>query len=465
MLNLNNIEQVYFIGIGGIGMSALARYFNQTGMEVAGYDRIETRLTRYLESQGMSIHYSDDVSLIPPFISGAQADKLLVVMTPAIPEDHKELIYFRDQGSQIFKRSEILGFISKMITTIAIGGTHGKTTISTLVAHIFNLSEVGCMAFMGGISRNYSTNLILNDRPAYMVVEADEFDRSFLRLSPSHAVVTSMDSDHLDIYGDQSSMIDSYHEFIQKIIPGGTLLIKEGLQVPAQLNENVELFRYHIEKPSDFYGQDIHIKDGQYHFRLVTPEGEIDGLHMRMPGRINVENAVAAASIAYLAGVDTGIIVEGINTYEGVERRFDVRIKSDLLTYIDDYAHHPKELDAFISSVKELFPGKKITGIFQPHLYSRTRDYAKEFAASLDRLDELFLLDIYPAREKPIEGVSSEMISEKMTLDRVEMCSRSNLLDRIRGRQFEVLLTLGAGDIDTMVEPIKKALIDEYGIE
>ncbi len=456
MTELDNIRQVYFLGIGGIGMSALARYFKATEKQVAGYDRVASSLTWELETEGITIHYADSVDLIPQ--SFKVPEVTLVVMTPAIPADHSELAYFRSQGYTISKRSEILGLITRNRRTIAVAGTHGKTTVSSMIAYLMTRAGPGCSAFLGGIARNFNSNLVLDRDSEWIVAEADEFDRSFLQLSPWAAVVTAMDPDHLDIYGNVGDMKAAYNQFISKVSTEGILLYKHGLPLkPSVLPGRV--YTYSLRDEGDFHAQNVLLRNRQYHFDLIGPGSGIRDLSLLHPGMVNVENAVAACSLAVLSGLDPEGIRTAMAGFTGIQRRFEYHINSEKLVFIDDYAHHPREIEATLLSLRELYPDKKLTGIFQPHLYSRTRDLADSFAESLDLLDDLILLDIYPARELPVPGVSSELIYNKVKHARKTMCSKEGLLHELRKRKPEVLITMGAGDIDRLVEPIKDQLL------
>ncbi|MBI4945589.1 MAG: UDP-N-acetylmuramate--L-alanine ligase [Bacteroidetes bacterium] len=466
-MTFDNIKYVYFLGIGGIGMSALARYFNAMGKSVSGYDKTRTLLTDELVAEGIEVHFEDNVELIKSEVR-SQKSEVLVVLTPAIPKDHSELKFFQKNDYTVKKRSEVLGMITEQSFTIAVAGTHGKTTTSSLIAHILRSSEVDCTAFLGGITQNYGTNLLLSEKlkkkkskiKPIVVVEADEYDRSFLTLHPDIAVITSVDADHLDIYGDQKHMEESYRQFAGQVKEGGVLIIKKGVDKILVLGKNgKKLLTYSLHQSSDFYARKIAIKKGQYIFDVVTPEQAIRGMLLGVPGKHNVENAVAAVAVAQQMNVFSGNIKNALTTFKGVKRRFEYHIKTDKLVYIDDYAHHPEELRACISAVKEMYPSKKVTGIFQPHLFTRTRDFADEFARSLELLDELILLDIYPAREKSIEGVTSEMLLEKVMTKNKKLVHKKELIREIKNREMEVLVTLGAGDIDTMVEPIKNELM------
>jgi UDP-N-acetylmuramate--alanine ligase len=449
--DLNNIKQVYFLGIGGIGMSALARYFMATGKLVAGYDRTPTDLTLQLENEGISVHYEDSAELIPPaFRSSART---LVVFTPAVPEDHMELAYFKTHAFEICKRSEILGHITRNKKTLAVAGTHGKTTVSTMIAYLMTKAGTGCSAFLGGISRNFGSNLVLDSQSDWVVAEADEFDRSFLRLFPWAAVITAMDPDHLDIFGNALEMNEAFNLFAGQINPSGILLMKYGLPLrPSSMPGNV--YTYSLGDEGDFHAENIHLLDRQYHFDLKGPGTEIKDISLMHSGLVNVENAVAACALSALLGLAPEKIRHAMQNFSGIQRRFEYHILTGKMVYIDDYAHHPKEIEATLLSLRDLYPGKKLTGVFQPHLFTRTRDFAEGFAHSLGLLDELILLDIYPAREMPIAGVNAEMILNKVKLKDKIICSKEQLLGELKKRSPEVLITLGAGDIDKLVEPI-----------
>ncbi len=458
-MKFSDITRVYFVGIGGIGMSALARYFHKNGKRVAGYDRSETQLTKELVREGMDIHYADDLNSVPfPMKDISQKDHTLVVYTPAVSSDHKVFSFFNANGYVIMKRAQVLGLIAAEKKCIAISGTHGKTTTSTLTAHIFWQSDESCNAFLGGISKNNNTNLLLSDSK-YLVVEADEYDRSFLHLYPSQAVVTYVDADHLDIYGSIEAIVDSFNQFVANMKDGAQLVIKKGVELKIDRNR-LNVYTYSLrDDQADFYARDITIRDGLYHFDIMTPTGIVEKIKLGVPGIMNVENTIAAFSMAYLAGINLDDIKKAIASFLGVRRRFDYQVRSSNIIYIDDYAHHPKEIAACLRSLKELYGDKKITGIFQPHLFSRTKDFAKEFAESLSMLDSLILLDIYPARELPLEGVTSKLIFDSVTIKDKIMCSLQDLLNILETKsEIEVLVTMGAGNIDSMVDPIKKLL-------
>lgn len=462
MNDLNNISNVYFLGIGGIGMSALARYFHAQGKKVAGYDRTSTPLTQLLEKEGMQIHYQDEVSAIPrDFLN---KEKTLIIYTPAVPSDHKEYIFLREQGFIIKKRAEVLGLISVSKDVIAIAGTHGKTTTSTMTAHLLKQSHLDCSAFLGGISQNYHSNLLLSATSPWVVAEADEYDRSFLQLFPKQAVVTAMDADHLDIYGSHEEVKKAFWQFISQIKNGGSLVIKKGID--SGKPGKIDVFTYSLQEKADFYAENIVAKDGLYHFDLNTPFGKLSELTLGFPGLLNVENAIAAIAMALIAGVSKEEIYKSIATFSGVQRRFDFHIRNKNFMMIDDYGHHPEELRYTIESVKELYPGKKVTGIFQPHLYSRTQDFASEFAKSLDLLDQVILLDIYPAREKPIPGVTSSIIFDNIKNKNKILCTKKELLSVAETiEQPDIVLTMGAGDIDTYLAPLKDLFVKKYHLD
>lgn len=442
-----SLKKVYFLGIGGIGMSALARYLNSAGVVVSGYDKTPTTLTTELEEEGISIHYEDKPELITP-------DFDLVVYTPAVPKDLNEFLRVLEMDLPLIKRSQLLESITAGQKTLAVAGTHGKTTVSTMLAHILYSSPVGCTAFLGGIAKNYNSNLLLNHNSDYMVAEADEFDRSFLRLHPELAVITSTDADHLDIYQSHDSLLTSFKEFADNVSEEGTLVVKSGLNIQASGSR--KLYTYSIYDEADFCIKDMELKNGRYSYNLQSPEGIIKGFNPELPGLFNVENAVAAAAAALLSGVSASDVVKAVNSFTGVRRRFDHRVKHADFLYIDDYAHHPEELKACISSVRKLYPENSITGVFQPHLYTRTRDFATGFAESLSLLDSLILLDIYPAREKPIEGVTSKMLLDITPVKNKQLLSKEETLEYLRHHKPEILLTLGAGDIDQLVPEIEK---------
>ncbi len=458
MIDEGIIEGVYFIGIGGIGMSALARYFIAGGFAVSGYDRSETDLTLSLSEEGCDITYDDDLNEVPKlFLDLSGKDKTIIIYTPAIPSDNKIITYFRQNEYKLFKRAEILGEISEKTDTIAISGTHGKTTVSTIIAHLLKQSHVDCSAFLGGISKNYNTNLLLGEG-RYTVIEADEYDRSFHCLKPMLAVVTSLDPDHLDIYGDHITMIAAYNEFCAKIRKGGILILNRKIINNIIVPSGVTAFTYGFEEDSDYRSFNIRQSGGSYKFDLRTPEKVFTDIHFGFPGVINIENATVASAVALISGVSEMELRKALFSFRGVRRRFDIRINYPGLVYIDDYAHLPEEIRACITSVREYFSGRKITGIFQPHLFSRTRDHAEGFAEILDQFDEVVLLPIYPAREKPIEGVSSKMIFANMKLQKKRLLNKKDIPGKLDIENLDVLLTIGAGDIDRLVDPIEEEL-------
>lgn len=458
MIDTSKIERIFFIGIGGIGMSALARYFLAGGYEIYGYDKTSTRMTGSLSDEGCNITFKDDPESLPEVIRNKnKSESLLVIYTPAIPAENKILSFFREGDYEIYKRAEILGAISERTDTLAVAGTHGKTTVSTMLAHLLTQSDTGCSAFLGGVSKNYNSNLLTGESK-YTVIEADEFDRSFHRLKPLMSVVTSADPDHLDIYGDYESMIEAYNEFIGGIRPGGQLFINSRIKGKLRLPVNITVNTYGLDDDSDFRAENIRQPGDYYMFDLVAPGRRIADIHFPFPGRINIENATAASSIALTCGITEQELRKGLLTFTGVQRRFDIRIRQENLVYIDDYAHHPEEIRACITSVREFFGSRKITAIFQPHLYSRTRDHAEGFAKILDTLDEVILLPVYPAREKPIEGVSSALILERMKLTKKRLMNMEDVAGELKPANLDVLLTIGAGDIDTLVRPIEELL-------
>jgi UDP-N-acetylmuramate--alanine ligase len=456
------VKKIYFIGIGGIGMSAIARYFMHEGKSVAGYDRTPTPLTQALESDGAHIHYIENVMQIP---LAFRTTDTLVIYTPAINADNLELHYFRQNGNKIIKRSEALGYIASNKKVLAVAGTHGKTSTSTMLAHLLTAAGNGCTAFLGGISKNYNSNLLLA-KNNLLVAEADEFDRSFLRLFPDIAVVTSVDADHLDIFGSHEEVKKAFKDFVGQIKPNGTLIVKKSLSVSGKpsfaLHFSGKVYTYSFDEEADFYAKNIEPQQGGYYkFDLVTPGGTVQNCTVGIPGWVNVENAVAASAVAWCAGVKLEKLPQAIQSFQGVKRRFDILVNTPTLSFIDDYAHHPEELRAAITSIREMFPERKITGIFQPHLYTRTRDFASEFAQSLSLLDELILLDIYPAREKPIRGVTSSLIFDKVTISNKILCKKDSLLKTLKNKKFDVLVTFGAGNIDDMLEQIKTTILSE----
>lgn len=446
-------SNIYFIGIGGIGMSAIARYFKFKGFGVGGYDKTPSELTLALEKEGIAVHYEDRPDLIP-----TDTEKTLVVYTPAIPQDLKELVHVKENGYTLMKRAQVLGELTRMglQRCLAVSGTHGKTTTSTLLAHIFTSSGEGCSAFLGGISKNYDSNLLMSHSPA-VVVEADEFDRSFHQLTPEISVITAMDADHLDIYGDLEHVEESFRKFAS--LTTGTVIAKIGLPISAK-DTSARLMSYSYDDAgADFHASDIRVDEcGYFTFNLCHPSGVIADCRLGVPGWVNVENAVAASAIALCYGLAPTKIKAALATFKGVKRRFDIHVNRPGIAYIDDYAHHPNELSSAISSIREIFPGRKLTAVFQPHLYTRTRDFADEFAQALSKVDKLILLDIYPAREEPIPGVTSETIFGKVTAPQKVLLKKEELMDYLSHEEIDILITFGAGNIDRFVPEITRML-------
>ena len=459
-MNMLIIDKVYFIGIGGIGMSALARYFHAQGKQVGGYDKTETTLTESLIKEGIEIHYKDDN--IPAWMLEVNHEKSLVVYTPAIPESNKELQYFNQNNFHVYKRAEVLGFVTQDTYTIAVAGTHGKTTTSTLLAHVLRSCNIDCTAFLGGVSNNYNTNLLLSEKGNIIVVEADEYDRSFLKLSPDMAVITSVEPDHMDIYRDEVDLNNTFQAFAKRVKQKGVLLVNKQIDIDFEIPKNGSLFTYSVDINADFMAHHLRVKKGKQVFDtqmldLFSGEAyevEAESINLKLPGKHNVENAMASIAVAYQLGCQYEEIVDAVKSFEGVKRRFD-QYQGSNSVYIDDYAHHPEEVKATLNAVRSLCPEQKITVVFQPHLFSRTRDFADEFARSLSLADELILLDIYPAREEPIEGVEADMLLSKVQLDAKSVMTKEMLLDNLKKNKRKVLVTLGAGDIDQLVEPIK----------
>jgi UDP-N-acetylmuramate--alanine ligase len=448
-MELNSIKNVYFVGIGGIGMSSLARYFRSLGCFVSGYDRTSTVLTESLIREGISIVFNDDIDTIPEVFRN-QSNETLIVFTPAIPRDSLILNYFDSEGFDIKKRSQVLGMISSEMFTVAVAGTHGKTTTSTIIAHIFKHSAFDCSAFLGGIATNYNTNFLIGKNNV-MVVEADEYDRSFLQLHPDIAVITSMDADHLDIYGDNEKFKDSFQLFASQLKPGGSLIYKNGLSLSGGTT-------YSAFGEADIRAENIRVDGGNFYFDFVSTSIKIENILIGIPGHHNVENAIAAIQVSLFVGIAPEKIKRALAEFQGIKRRFEYIIKTEKQVYIDDYAHHPTELHACITAVRSLYPGRKLTTVFQPHLFSRTRDFAHDFSAALSLTDELILLDIYPARELPIPGITSDMLLENVTIERKIKCGKQEAVEFVRRHQPDLLLTVGAGDIDTLVQPFKNAL-------
>lgn len=458
-MQILNYKLYYFLGVGGIGMSALARYFNHYGKIVYGYDKTESPLTKQLQEEGIQIHFEDNDELLKSLLSRFEENEILFIYTPAIPVTNSELLYVQKHQLNLQKRAWVLGEITKQFKTIAIAGTHGKTTTTSLVTHILKTAGINCFAFLGGISQNYNTNLILgdaNDSEAFVVVEADEYDRSFLTLHPFISVITSVDADHLDIYGSQNAMHQSYLQFASQTQKNGILIVKK--TVDNDLNIKDKRLIYSLNLDTDFSATAIHIVDGQFCYDINSVIESVSQVAIGLPGLHNVENSIAAVAVAQQLGITGDVINKALRSFKGVKRRFDYRVKSKSIVYIDDYAHHPEELTAAITAAKQLYPDKVITGIFQPHLFSRTRDFVNEFAVSLDLLDVCVLLEIYPAREQPIDGVNAQWLLDKMTCKNKSLVKKEQVIDFLKTQQCEVVMTLGAGDIDTLIEPIEMYL-------
>lgn len=464
-MNIGQYHNVYFLGIGGIGMSALARWFHRGGARVWGYDRTRTVLTDQLSAEGMEIHYDDDVAHIPVEVREDKAGSL-IVYTPAVPNDHAELSYFRNEGYKLMKRSEVLGLIANERPMVAVAGTHGKTTTSSLIAHILHVAGKDMVAFLGGVTANYESNLVTHEghsRNAIVVAEADEFDRSFLRLFPQIAVVTSADADHLDIYGDHQQMVSSYQAFIGQVRDGGHLVVHESVaDLLAAGAERLHKHTYGLTQ-GQFFAGNVTAKSGFFEFELHG-FAAVEKIELGVPGFHNVENAIAASVAASLCGVEIDRIREALKSFKGVKRRFEYILRTPRVIFIDDYAHHPAEIKAFLTSVKSMYPERRLTVVFQPHLYTRTRDFAEGFAETLSLADELILMDIYPARELPISGVDSDLIMKDVTSKVKIRCNKSNLMEVLERHDVELIVTVGAGDIDTFVQPIKKLLEGKYGL-
>jgi UDP-N-acetylmuramate--alanine ligase len=455
-MELKEIKSVYFIGAGGIGMSALARYFIHKGSVVAGYDKTPTALTRQLEKEGMILHYEENVDEIPHACRDPRS--CLVIYTPAVPADHKELLYFRSGGFEIEKRAQVLGTLTRSHKGLCVAGTHGKTTTSAMCAHILHQSHVDCNAFLGGISKNYGTNYILSDTSDYVVIEADEFDRSFHWLRPWMTVITATDPDHLDIYGTKEAYLESFGHYTELIQPGGALILHKGLEMKQHVQQGVKVYEYSRDE-GDFHAENIRIENGEISFDFISPLGNVTNVELGQPVPINIENSVAAMAMAQLSGCTAEELRYGMKTYHGVERRFDFKIKTDKLVFLSDYAHHPKEIYQSARSIRELYRNRRITAIFQPHLYTRTRDFYKDFADALSQLDEVILCDIYPAREAPIPGVTSRLIYDNLKpgVER-SLIHKEDVPQLVKSRDFDVLIVLGAGDLDNYVPQITKIL-------
>ena len=454
-MNIKDIKAVYFVGAGGIGMSAIARYFLKKGLVVAGYDKTPSALTKQLEQEGMLIHYDEDVDKIPQ--ACREPASCLVIFTPAIPEEHQELQFFRNNGFEIQKRAQVLGTLTRQHKGLCVAGTHGKTTTSTMCAHIMHQSHLDCNAFLGGISKNYGTNYILSDSD-YVVIEADEFDRSFHWLSPYMSVITSTDPDHLDIYGTKEAYLESFRHYTELIQPKGALIIHRHLEMKENLPKGVRRYDYALTE-GDFHAENIRIENGEITFDFISPIESVKNVELGQPIPINIENGVAAMAMAQLAGCTADELRHGMKTYGGVDRRFDFKIKNDHLVFLSDYAHHPKEIYQSAKSIRELYKDRKITAIFQPHLYTRTRDFYKDFADALSQLDEVILTEIYPARELPIEGVTSRLIYDNLAPGvEKQMIQKADVLQFVQQHDFDVLIILGAGDLDNQVPEITRIL-------
>lgn len=454
-MEIKDINAVYFVGAGGIGMSAIARYFIHRGLVVAGYDKTPSDLTRQLEKEGMQIHYEECVDAIPE--ACRQPASCLVIYTPAIPAEHQELQYFRTHGFEIQKRAQVLGTLTREHKGLCVAGTHGKTTTSTMCAHIMHQSHLDCNAFLGGISKNYGTNYILSSSD-YVVIEADEFDRSFHWLRPWMTVITATDPDHLDIYGTKEAYLESFRHYTELIQPGGALIIHRDLEMKEHLQEGVRRYDYALHE-GDFHAENIRIEDGEISFDFISPIECVKGIELGQPVPINIENGVAAMAMAQLAGCTADELREGMRTFGGVDRRFDFKVKNDKIVFLSDYAHHPMEIYQSAKSIRELYRNRQITAIFQPHLYTRTRDFYKEFAEALSQLDEVILTEIYPAREQPIEGVTSKLIYDNLRPGvKKQIIRKDDVLDFVKGRDFDVLIVLGAGDLDNQVPQIARIL-------
>ena len=455
-MKLEKIQSVYFVGIGGIGMSAIARYFLQKGMVVGGYDKTPSALTIQLEKEGALIHYEDNVNAIPQACK--MVDHTLVIYTPAIPADHSELVYFQENGFDVEKRAQVLGLITQSNKGLCFAGTHGKTTTSTMCAHIMHQGVIDCNAFLGGISKNYGTNYILSKKSKYVVIEADEFDRSFHWLRPWMSVITSTDPDHLDIYGTKEAYLESFRHYTTLIQPGGALIIHTGLEVKPEVQDGVRTYTYGRDK-GDFHAENVKIGEGRITFDFISPLESVTNISLGQPIPINIENGIAAMAMAQLNGCSSEELRYGMKTYGGVDRRFDFKINTPKMVFLSDYAHHPKEIYQSAKSIRELYKNRRITAIFQPHLYTRTRDFYKEFADALSQLDQVVLTEIYPAREEPIPGVTSELIYDNLREGvEKEMINKADVLDFVKKNDFDVLVVLGAGDLDNDVPEIEKIL-------
>ena len=450
-----DIKAVYFVGIGGIGMSAIARYFLHQGIVVGGYDRTPSDLTRRLEEEGAQVHYEENTDLIP--LTCKDKDSTLVIYTPAIPAEHKELQFFRQGSFEIQKRAQVLGTLTRAHKGLCVAGTHGKTTTSSMAAHLLHQSPVDCNAFLGGITKNYGTNYILSSQSDYVVIEADEFDRSFHWLSPYATVITATDADHLDIYGTEEAYLESFSHYTSLIVEGGYLLLHTGLKMQPRTGKEVTTFTYSRDE-GDFHAENVRIGGGEITFDYISPLGNIKDIRLGVPVAVNIENGIAAMALAQIAGVQPDDIRKAMASFSGVDRRFDFKVKRDDMVYLSDYAHHPEEIRQSILSIKQLYQGRRIKAIFQPHLYTRTRDFYREFADALSQLDDVAIVDIYPAREKPIPGVTSALIYDNLTSRNRELIAKNEILDVVRRGGFDVLITLGAGDIEDYSEQIAQLL-------
>ncbi len=459
-MELKDIKAVYFVGIGGIGMSAIARFFLHRNVAVGGYDKTPSALTLHLEEEGAQIHYEENVEKIAPCF--LNPDTCLIIYTPAVPQEHQELVYFREHGFEVLKRAQLLGLLTRAQKGLCVAGTHGKTTTSTMCAHLMHQSHIDCNAFLGGISKNYQTNYIVSNTSDYVVIEADEFDRSFHWLRPWISVITSTDPDHLDIYGTKEAYLESFRHYTTLIQPGGALIIHRGLEMRQEVADGVTVYEYDLLQ-GDFHAENIIIENGEITFDFISPIENIRNISLGQPVPINIENAIAAMAMAQLCGCTAEELKEGMSTYQGVERRFDFKLKTDKIVFLSDYAHHPKEIYQSARSIKELYKERKITAIFQPHLYTRTRDFYTDFASSLSQLDEVVLTDIYPAREQPIPGVTSKLIYDNLSEGVQKLLIHTDeVLSFVKEHDFEVLIVLGAGDLDNQVPEIEKILKEKY---
>ena len=455
-MNQTDMKAVYFIGVGGIGMSAIARYFVSRGLVVAGYDKTPTDLTRRLEKEGVLIHYEENIDEIPH--ACRKPEHCLVVYTPAIPAEHKELVYFREHGFEVMKRAQVLGILTRQMQALCVAGTHGKTTTSSMCAHLLHQSRLDCNAFLGGITKNYGTNYILAPQSNYVVIEADEFDRSFHWLSPWMTVITATDPDHLDIYGTKEAYLESFRHYTELIQPGGTLIIHRGLEMTESLQPGVHRYDYGLAE-GDFHAENVRIDNGEITFDFISPIESIPNIELGQPVPINIENGIAAMAMAQLAGLSAEELRVGMMTFAGVDRRFDFKIKTPELVFLSDYAHHPQEIFQSARSIRQLYKNRHITAIFQPHLYTRTRDFYQEFAEALSQLDEVILTEIYPAREEPIPGVTSELIYDRLAPGVTrQLISKDDVLPMLKSRSFDVLIVLGAGDLDALVPQMASVL-------